>query len=237
MLAKRIIPTMLVRGRTLVKGERFNSWRSIGHAAQAARIHAARGVDELCILDISATAEGRGPDLDLVRELSEGCFIPITVGGGVRSIDHINALLRAGADKVCIGAAAREDLTIVDVASDRFGRQAIVVSLDVGAEDWSHHQARNAQVLESAGCGEILLQDMDRDGTMQGYDLDLIREVSAAVNIPVIASGGCRDYADMLAAFKAGADACAAGALFSFTEATPRGAAQFLKRNQVEVRL
>lgn len=255
MLAKRIIPTMLVRGRTLVKGERFDSWRSIGHAAQAARVHAARGVDELMILDISATAEGRGPDLDMVRELSEGCFIPITVGGGVRSLKDVDALLRAGADKVAICTAAVEIDGFVAQVAARFGRQAVVVAIDYDAAgatircgttaiqmclddgDSPMGPVGAAQWAEKMGAGEILLSSIERDGTMQGYDLDLIREVSAAVSVPVIASGGCRDYDDMLAAFKAGADACAAGALFAFTDSTPRGAAKHLKQHGVEVRL
>lgn len=233
MLAKRIIPTMLVRGRTLVKGERFNGWRSIGHAAQAARIHAARGVDELCILDIAATSEGRSPDLDLVRELSDGCFIPITVGGGVKTLHDIDALLRAGADKVCIGRAQH----IIPAAADRFGKQAIVASLDYAHGKGTPWQAMTAQGLEAFGAGEILLQAKDRDGLMCGYDLATIGAVSAAVGIPVIASGGCSGYPDMLAAFKAGADACAAGALFAFTDDTPKGAAQYLKAHGLEVRL
>lgn len=244
-LAKRIIPTMLVRGRTLVKGERFNSWRSIGHAAQAARVHARRGVDELLILDIAATAEGRGPDLDLVRELSEGCFIPITVGGGVRSLQDIDALLRAGADKVCIGSGFFEVVALVYTAARHFGSQAIMVSIDVRDE---HLTSRCGQVrhertplpaalaAQEDGAGEILLSCVDRDGTMQGYDLDLIREVAQAVSVPVIASGGCSGYEDMAAAFAAGADACAAGALFAFTDCTPRGAAKFLHNNGVVVR-
>lgn len=235
MLAKRIIPSMLVRGRTLVKGERFNGWRSIGHALQAARVHAARGVDELCILDIAATAEGRGPDLELVRELSDGCFIPITVGGGIRSLADIDALLRAGADKVCIGQGQRIFGLIRD-ASARFGRQAIVVSLDVWPDQRSAAKM-HAQGLERLGAGELLLQSPDRDGLMCGYNQELIHEISHAVDIPLIASGGCSSYADLASAFKAGADACAVGALFAFTDATPRGAAQFLKRNHIEVRI
>jgi cyclase len=233
MLAKRVIPTMLVRGRTLVKGQKFDSWRSIGHALQSARIHAARGVDELCILDISATAEGRGPDLDLVRELSDGCFIPITVGGGVRTLEDINQLLRAGADKVCI----RSGRSVIPAASQHFGRQAIVYSLDVGP--CADHKAvvNAARNFEELGAGEILLQSEERDGMMQGYDLELIRQVSAAVNIPVIASGGCGTYEHMLQAFKAGADACASGAMFAFTDNTPKGAARFLKSKKIEVRL
>jgi cyclase len=246
MLAKRIIPTLLVRGRTLVKGERFNGWRSIGHALQGAKVHARRGVDELLILDIAATAEGRGPDLQMVSELAEGCFIPITVGGGVRSLQDIDALLRAGADKVAICTAAFDTPSLVVQASRRFGAQAIVAGVDVrgrcvyshcGSRRQSEHPCNRAQRLVEFGAGEILLSSVDRDGTMQGYDLDLIREVSQAVSVPVIASGGCSGYADMLSAFAAGADACAAGALFAFTDCTPKGAAQYLRQNGLEVRL
>jgi cyclase len=232
-LAKRIIPTMLVRGRTLVKGARFNSWRSIGVALQAAKVHARRGVDELCILDIAATAENRGPDLDLVRELSEGCYIPITVGGGIKSLADIDALLRAGADKVCIGTCKH----LIPAAAARFGKQAIVASLDWKGNGFPlEHAVINAEFLAAGGAGEILLQSVTLDGTMNGYDLDLIREVSAAVNVPVIASGGCSSYDNMLEAFKAGADACAAGALFAFTDSTPKEAAKYLKTKGLEMR-
>lgn len=239
---------MLCRGRTLVKGKSFQGDRSIGHVMQAAQVHAKRGVDELCILDIAATAEGRGPDLDMVRELSAGCFIPITVGGGVKTLQDIDDLLRAGADKVSIGAAWREgSAVLIRRAAERFGRQAIVVVLDIkndevwnggrpvpaDAYDWPLWARR----LDAWGAGEILLQSVDRDGTMTGFDLDLIREVSAATTIPVIASGGCRDYADMLAAIQAGADGVAAGALFAFTDSTPRGAAKYLREHNVCVRL
>jgi len=235
VLCKRIIPTMLVRGRTLVKGRQFAGDRSIGHAQQAARVHAMRGVDELLILDIGATAEGRGPDLDMVRALSEACFIPITVGGGVKSLADIDALLRAGADKVSIGAAATHQL--VGSAAARFGSQALVVSLDVPRTAPAHGAAIYAQMAAEAGAGEILLQSIERDGTMQGYDLDLIEAVSNAVDIPVIASGGCSGYADMHEAIKRGASGVAAGALFAFTDATPMGAAQYLHEHGIPARL
>jgi cyclase len=236
-LAKRIIPTMLVRGRTLVKGKQFAGDRSIGHVLQAARVHAARGVDELCILDIGATAEGRGPDLEMVRELSDGCFIPITVGGGVKSLQDIDALLRAGADKVCIGAAMDGDPGLLTAAAERFGRQALVVALDVAAGVDVRAAATKALAWRHRGAGEILLQSVERDGMMCGYDLGLIRAVSSVVSIPVIASGGCSSYKDMHEAFIAGADACAVGALFAFSDETPRGAARWLKSRGVEVRL
>ena len=253
MLCKRVIPTILCRGKTAYKGQQFDSSRSIGSALAIARTHAARGVDELMILDVAATAEGRGPDLDLIREMSDGCFIPITVGGGVRSLEHIDQLLRAGADKVAIGTGAFECRPLLSDAAERFGRQAIVASLDIrGANAWIRcgdalcgmHKGKMrqgpagwAKWYEEQGAGEILLNSVDRDGMMQGYDLDLIRAVSAAVDIPVIASGGCGSYDDMLAAFKAGADACASGAMFAWTDNTPKGAATFLKTNGIEVRL
>lgn len=219
----------------MVKGKGFAGDRSIGHVLQAAKVYAARQCDELCILDIAATSEGRGPDLEMVRALSADCFIPITVGGGVKTLDDIDALLRAGADKVCIGTAAFNSVSLVRDASRRFGRQAIVIPVDVRGGD-VERAIIAAEVLESEGAGEILLQSVERDGTMTGYDLSLIREVSAATSIPVIASGGCSGYADMLAAIKAGADGVAAGALFAFTDSTPRGAAKYLREHDVCVR-
>jgi imidazole glycerol-phosphate synthase subunit HisF len=236
MLAKRVIPTMLVRGRTLVKGRQFAGDRSIGHAQQAARVHAMRGVDELLILDIGATAEGRGPDLDLVRELSAAVFIPITVGGGVKTLDDITALLRAGADKVAICTAARHDPAFVERASDRFGKQAITVVIehDDGLDGAATQEAVRAA---SAGAGEIVLQSRTRDGVMSGYDHMAIESLAPVLGIPVIASGGCSGYADMAEALKRGASGVAAGALFAFTDCTPRGAAQYLHEAGFPVRL
>lgn len=232
MLAKRVIPTMLVRGRTLVKGRAFAGDRSVGHALQAARIHARRGVDELLILDIGATPEGRGPDLTMVTELAADCFIPITVGGGVRTLADIDALLRAGADKVAIGAAARANVDFVDEAADHFGAQAIVVIVEHAS---SLSGSREGLCVPGAA-GEIVLQCRDLDGTMDGYDLGLLSFLADKVDVPLIISGGCSGPADMLAAIRHGADAVAAGALFQFTDTTPRDCTAFLKANGVEVR-
>ncbi len=255
MLCKRIIPTMLCRGRTLVKGKSFAGDRSIGHVMQAAQVYAKRGVDELCILDISATKEGRGPDLEMVKELSEGCFIPITVGGGIRSCQDIDRLLRAGADKVAICTGAFEIDDLVPDAAARFGRQAIVVVVEHERREATYRNGGMrlilhnddgpvpmspvtvAEWMEKKGAGEIFLQSKDRDGTLEGYDLDLIREVSAAVSIPVVASGGAGTYEHLLEGIKAGADGVAAGAMWQYTDATPRAAAQFLRRNGLCARL
>lgn len=246
-LAVRIIPSVLCRGRVMVKGEKFNPWRGVGLAEQAVRVHQARGVDELVLLDVGATPEGRGPDLDLVRDLTEGCFMPLAVGGGVRSVDDVRDLLKAGADKIIIGTGAAEVPDLVYDCANTVGSQAIVVSVDVGyggsvmircgKTGYSHTAVGYAQWAERAGAGEILLTSVDREGTMAGYDLDLVREVAKAVNIPVIAHGGCRNYENMVDAVVAGASAVAAGALFQFTEATPKGAAQVLAARGIEVRL
>lgn len=233
MLAKRVIPTMLCRGRTLVKGRSFAGDRSVGHVLQAARVHAMRGVDELLILDIGATPERRGPDLAMIRELSAGCFIPITVGGGVKSLPDIDDLLRSGADKVAIGAEFRRNPSFVAQASDRFGAQAITVIIEHDDEDEVVGPVMDAT---AAGAGEIILQNRKRDGVMCGYSLGPLMRASASTVVPVIVSGGCSGPEDMLAAIKAGADACAAGALYQFTEETPRSCSAFLKANGVEVR-
>ena len=234
MLAKRIIPSILHKNGKLVKGKQFINDRVIGVALQSARIYAQRSVDELLILDVSATAEGRDPNYFLVKSLAKDCFSPVTVGGGVRTEQHVHKLLRSGADKVCIGAGAKADF-IQNLAA-KYGSSTIVVSIDV--EHISHSLTRKTvQFYESLGAGEILLQSVTNDGRMVGYDYALIQEVAGAVNIPVIASGGCGCYSDMSRAFLNGADAVAAGALFAFTDATPQGAAEFLRSDGFEVRL
>lgn len=229
-----------------MKGIAFDSWRSVGLAAQAVRIHSARGVDELALLDITATAEGRNPDIELVKELSEVCFMPLAVGGGVRSLEDIDSLLRAGADKVIINTAAWEVDGFIDRAVDRFGRQAIVVSVDVGkngeVRTRSGKQTLTIDAIRWANivgqsAGEILLNSVELDGKMDGYDLPLIAAVSGAVSVPVIAAGGCGTYDHMRQAIEHGADAVAAGAMFIFTDATPQGAAQYLAKSGIEARV
>lgn len=246
-LAVRVIPTLLARGHQLVKGERFQSWRSVGHVQQAVKIHQARGVDELIVLDIAATPAGRGPDFAFIEQLTEECFMPVTVGGGVRSVNDVKRLLACGADKVAIGTAICKVGFILRDCADKFGSQAIVAAVDVGyggttmiacgAEHWSHSAVEFATFCTDHGAGEILLTSIDREGTMQGYDLDLIRAVAEAVSIPVIAHGGCSGPMDMAKAVHAGASAVAAGALFQFTDWTPRGCAEYLAANGVEARV
>ena len=236
-LAVRIIPTLLARGSKLVKGRRFSADRVVGHVQQAARVHQARGVDELCILDVAATPEGRGPDFAAIEALTAECFMPLTVGGGVRSVEDVAGLLRAGADRVVIKTAYQENFDFLDACAYRFGSQAIVVALDVKEENKGPIVLALAQDIERRGAGEILLTAMDREGTMEGYDLDLINAVANAVDIPVIAHGGCSGPEDMMAAYGHGASAVAAGALFLFTEHTPRSCALYMDEHGIEVRL
>jgi len=251
MLAKRIIPTLLIRGRQLVKGKQFKAWRSVGMAAQAVKIHQARGVDELIMLDIAATKERRGPDLELIKELTGELFSPLTVGGGVRTVQDAENLLRAGADKIALCTWIGDGRsTLLDDCVRHFGSQAIVAVVECnknsmgpycsthsGEREWYARPYETAIRFANQGAGEILLNDVPRDGMMTGYNLDLLRMVAKAVEVPVIVSGGCSGYQNMLEAIQAGADGVAAGALFQFTDDTPRGAAEYLKANGVEVRL
>lgn len=247
MLAKRIIPTVLCRGRQLVKGQRFDAWRVVGNAAQATRIHGMRGVDEVCLLDIAATPELRRPDLTMVAELAEALFVPLTVGGGVRNIMDVHMLLRAGADKVVIGAEAFRRPGVLKECSGIVGCQAIVAAVDVDQD--GRVRPRNdpmaigldavdlAGMYQVMGAGEILLTAKWLEGTMQGYDLPLIERVARALEIPVIAHGGAGTYQHMLEAIQAGADAVAAGAMFQFTDQTPEGAARYFAERGVEARI
>lgn len=221
MLKTRIIPTLLCRGRELVKGERFDSWRVVGNTLQAARVHNMRQVDELCILSV----DGRLSTED-VKALCADTFMPVSIGGGIETLEDVRELLSAGADKVVLGRVVFDNAPLVTALSHKFGAQAVVVSLAVPGRGVATVNA--AKYCQSIGAGEILLQSVDRDGTMQGYDLPTIREVSKSVSIPVIASGGCGTYEHMAEAIDAGAHAVAAGALFIFTDATPQGAAQYL---------
>ena len=231
MLSKRIIPVLLCRGRQLIKGKQFNSWRTVGVAAQAVRIYQTRGVDELMLLDIDATKEGRGPDLALIEELSEVLFIPLTVGGGVRTKQDAQALLRAGADKVAVKSGGVK--TVREIA-DSVGCQAVV-----GVVDYREGQdaLMDSIKLTMAGAGEILLQNMDREGMMEGYDLETLKQVSDALSVPVIVSGGAGSYAHMEDAIRCGADAVAVGSFFQFTENTPKGAARYLSQQGLEMRI
>lgn len=251
MLKVRVMPTLLWKNFGLVKGEGFDSWRRIGTVLPAIKVYNAREVDELVLLDITATKDGRDPDYESVAEFSAECFVPLTVGGGVQTVEHIKQLLRAGADKVAINTAAFSNPELIREGAQRFGAQCIIVSIDgKKISDGVYHCMSNsgtvdtginvvdwAKQVESLGAGEILLTSVELDGTLKGYDLELIRQVSAVVNIPVIASGGAGNYQHMLAALQeGGASAIAGAALFHFTEQTPLEAKQYLASKGIPVR-
>lgn len=238
MLKHRVIPVLLRRSSQLVKGKGYHSWRTTGLALQAARLHAARSVDELIVLDIDATPLGLEVETLIVRQLAESCFMPLAVGGGIKTVDQAAKLFRSGADKVVIGSAFNYDPYLVTQLANRFGSQSVVVSVDVNEDGlvWTNcgksptgrDPVEYAQAAEAAGAGEIMLNSIPLDGTLEGYDTNLIARVVNAVSIPVIACGGAGSYADMSCALSAGAHAVAAGALFQFTDATPRGAVEWL---------
>ena len=246
MLKHRVIPVLLYRDGGLVKGRRFDSWRRIGSPMPAVRVHEARQVDELIFLDIGATPNGTPPDFALVEQMANECFMPLTVGGGVRTLDHIRTLLAIGADKVAINTAVMEDPDLIERAALKFGSQCITISIDVldgqvagrcGGQLARGSPVEWARTARNYGAGEILLNDVDRDGTLEGYNLDLIREVSKAIEIPVIACGGAGCPEDFTKAIQAGASAVAAGAMFAFTEETPLTVKRAMHETGIAVRL
>lgn len=247
MLKKRIIPTILLDGPGIVKGVRFDSWRRVGTLLPAVKVYVLRDVDELVIVDVAASPAARGPDLDLVRDAAAECSVPLTIGGGVTRLSQCRDLLRVGADKVLINTAAYDNPSFIRDASRAFGSQCVVAGVDVGEGNVCYAQCGRRRTdfspvewsrkLEELGAGEILLTSIERDGGMQGYAYDLIAEVSAAVGVPVIASGGAGGYPDMHAAILAGASAVAAASIFHFTERTPLEAKRYLARQGVAVRL
>ena len=233
MLKVRIIPCLDVKDGRVVKGVNFVGLRDAGDPVEQARLYDAAGADELCFLDITASHERRGTLLDVVRRTAEQCFMPLTVGGGVRTLDDIRALLLAGADKVSINTAAVKNPDLVREAAEKFGSQCITVAIDaksVGPEAYEifTHGGREAtgidavafaRLMEEKGAGEILLTSMDRDGTREGFNLGLTRAVADAVNIPVIASGGVGRLEHLVEGVREGhASAVLAASIFHFGE-------------------
>jgi len=252
VLKYRVIPTMLMKNVGLVKGVSFDSWRRVGSVLPTIKVYNLRQVDEIILVDITATPENREPDYEAIAEFTAECFIPITIGGGIRSVDHITNLLRAGADKVSLNSCSFDNPALVKIASYRFGSQCIVASIDVRKKmDGTYECYKNsgmlptgkevvtwAKTMERYGAGEILLTSIDRDGTLGGYDLDLIKLVSSSVTIPVIASGGAGTYQHMFEAISIGnASAVAAASIFHFTEQTPLEAKKYLAEHNIPVRL
>lgn len=255
MLAKRIVPCLDVKDGRVVKGVRFVDLRDAGDPVEAALAYDAQGADELVFLDITASHEDRQIMLDVVRRTAEGIYMPLTVGGGIRSVEDVRALLRAGADKVSLNTAALRRPEVLREAAERFGSQCIVVAIDARREPGSRpprwgvytHGGRRpagrdalewARQAAALGAGEILLTSMDRDGTGDGYDLELTRAVAAAVEVPVIASGGAGSLEHLREGLvEGGADAVLAASIFHFGTATIAEAKRYLRARGVEVRV
>jgi cyclase len=251
LLKVRVIPTLLWRDFGLVKGIGFDSWRRVGPVVPALKVYHSRDVDKLILVDITAALNSTSPEHESVSDFSDECSVPLTVGGGITHVDHIVQLLKAGADKISINTAAYSDPALIDAAARRFGAQCVVASVDfkrmadgsthcfshAGTRDTGRSPVEWAQELASRGAGEILLTSIERDGTMTGYDIPLIAEVAAAVDIPVIASGGAGNYQHMVDAIKqGGASAVAAASIFHFTEQTPAEAKLALHAAGIPVR-
>jgi imidazole glycerol-phosphate synthase subunit HisF len=235
MLKVRVIPCLDVKDGRVVKGVNFVGLRDAGDPVEQAMLYDAAGADELCFLDITASHEKRGILLDVVRRTAEACFMPLTVGGGVRALEDIRSLLLAGADKVSVNTEAVRRPEFIREAAEKFGSQCIVAAIDAkkvapGRFEVFTHGGRNAtgldavahaQKLVAYGAGEILLTSMDRDGTREGYDLPLTRAIADAVGVPVIASGGVGGLGDLVAGVREGhASAVLAASIFHFGEAT-----------------
>jgi len=234
-LAKRIIPCLDVAGGRVVKGVNFKDLVDAGDPVELAKKYNLEGADELTFLDISASIEERATTLEIVRRTAEQVFIPLTVGGGIRSAENVNELLRAGADKVSINTAAISRPDLINEISDRFGNQVLVLSVDARRADTKSgfevttHGGRNSSGLDALawieegilrGVGEILLNSMDADGTKSGFDIEMLKAVREISKVPVIASGGAGKISDFAAAIEAGADAVLAASVFHFGEFT-----------------
>ena len=252
MLAKRVIPCLDVDRGRVVKGTKFLNLRDAGDPVECAKEYDRQGADELVFLDITASSDNRATMIDVVERTASECFMPLTVGGGIRTVDDIRAMLKAGADKTSLNTAAVQNPDVVRAGAERFGSQCIVVAVDAKHSDkgrWEvfTHGGRKptgldavewAQRVEALGAGEILLTSMDADGTKAGYDVALTRAISGAVNIPVIASGGAGKLDHMVEVLTEGkADAVLAASIFHFGEHTVSDVKRFLEEKGICVRL
>ncbi len=251
MLKNRIIPCLDVKNGRVVKGINFVDLKDAGDPVEQAKIYSDGGADEICFLDITASNENRDTIYDVVEKTSKKCFVPLTVGGGIRSVNDINKLLNCGADKVSINTAAVQNSEIVVESSKKFGSQCIVVAIDAkkNGDKWEvfTHGGRNnteidvlefAKKMEGSGAGELLITSMDRDGTQVGYDIDLMSEISSKVNIPIIASGGVGNLDHLVdGIIKGKANAVLAASIFHYGKYSVKEAKQYLNSKKIPVRL
>jgi cyclase len=230
MLRRRIIPALLMRDGGLVKTVKFSKERYIGDPINAVKIFNEKEVDELCLLDIGATTEGRPPAYNEINEIVSEAFMPIGYGGGIQTMDHVERLFKLGVEKVIMNTAAFENESLVKEASSVFGNQSIVVSIDIKKDLFGQYRIYTrsgkskqkidlltaVKKMQDLGAGEIILNNIDRDGTMQGYDVDPINKVSKVIDVPLVALGGAASIEDFVAAIQNGASAVSAGSMFVF---------------------
>lgn len=251
MLKVRIIPSLLFNGSNLVKGKQFNSWRTVGSVIQNIKLYSLRNVDELIFLDITAY-QNKKIDFDLIDDFADECFMPLTIGGGIRSINNIEEALRRGADKVSINSASVNDQKLIQDAVKYFGSQCVILSIDYKIDKRgnkrvflnSEKKLTNIDLyeyidkIESSKPGEILLTSVDHDGMMQGYDIETIKKINKSCNIPIIASGGAGSAEDIYNVIKeTNVKAVAASSIFHFTEITPLNVKNYLRSKGVKVRM
>ena len=251
MLKNRIIPCLDVKNGRVVKGINFVNLKDAGDPVEQAKIYSDGGADEICFLDITASNENRDIIYDVVKRTSKKCFVPLTVGGGIRSVEDINKLLSCGADKVSINTAAVENSKVVIESSKKFGSQCIVVAIDAkkNGDKWEvfTHGGRNnsgidaldyAKKMEENGAGELLVTSMDKDGTQEGYDIDLMTKIASRVNIPLIASGGVGNLDHLLDGIRYGnASAVLAASIFHYGKYSVKEAKEYLDLKGVPVRI
>ena len=250
MLKNRIIPCLDVKNGRVVKGINFVDLKDAGDPVEQAKIYSDGGADEICFLDITASNENRNTIYDVVEKTSKQCFVPLTVGGGVRSVEDINKLLNCGADKVSINTAAVQNEKVVVESSKKFGSQCIVVAIDAkkNGENWEifTHGGRKstginvidfALKMEKCGAGELLVTSMDKDGTQSGYDIDLMKKISSNVNIPIIASGGVGTLDHLVDGIKSGASAVLAASIFHYGTYSVNEAKEYLASKDIPVRI
>ena len=250
MLKNRIIPCLDVKNGRVVNGINFVDLKDAGDPVEQAKIYSDGGADEICFLDITASNENRDTIYDVVKETSKKCFVPLTVGGGVRSVDDINKLLNCGADKVSINTAAVQNPSVVKESSKKFGSQCIVVAIDAkkNGDKWeifTHGGRKETRInaiefalkMEKSGAGELLVTSMDKDGTQSGYDIELMKTISESVNIPVIASGGVGTLDHLVDGIKSGASAVLAASIFHYGTYSVNEAKQYLASKDIPVRI
>jgi len=249
MLKHRIIPCVLLKDWQLVKSIGFDSFRTIGHPTSTARIYNARNVDELIVLDIDASLNDEGINTEIITDIADECFMPLTIGGGIKTINDIYKVLNAGADKVAINTIALEDLDFIKKASSIFGSQCIVCSIDVKNIDGNYkvfHKSKGILEInplelainyQNCGAGEILLTSVDKEGSTKGYDVELIKQFKNKLEIPIILNGGMGKPEHAVEAIQNGADAIAAAYIFHFSRYTPDDIKNELHNSNIIVRL